>query len=188
MVDDEGEQSSMFDYDREFARATIMFNEGRGLSLRDIQTLLDILNAAKQSSSELTFKTVAEYKAFVDKLLSEADDGWMQQLITIDHNDIPEMGTLSVSALFHYKDILKFTIGEFANSEYEDGFVLQAKVKTQDGRRVFTHPSNADAWIHLQNKLPKHAAIAALQLYSDKSLVNNKGRSVHPVKCTTVPK
>jgi hypothetical protein len=180
-----GSMMAAFDFDREFAKATKSFNDGRGLSLKDTQTLLDMMNVANKNNAQLSYTTVDQYKCYVENLVLSADDGWCVKVLSVDKNDYPELGDISVSAPFHHRDIVKYLVSEFGNRKYKNHFTLRGYEDIQpSGKRVYSHPHTADAWLHLQSLIPPHAVLAALQMYSDKSLVNDKGLHAHPVKCT----
>ncbi len=78
----------------------------------------------------------------------------------------------------------------FSNKEFEAGFVLNAEIKMVEDPvhglvRDYSEPQYAEAWQFWQSAERRRnpdAVIAPFQVYSDKAQVNNKLRSVHPVK------
>ncbi len=153
------------------------------MSMKDVQTLLDLFREATVAKSELSYTTICEFKKYRDNLLLSVDDGWTETLITIDSKDVAELGDMVITAPFNHRDMVKFLTSEFGNRNYKGRFVLRAYEDMRRGRRVYSYPYTCDAWLSLQSLLPEHAVIAGLQFYSDKTPVNMKNLSAHPVKC-----
>ncbi|GFH24250.1 uncharacterized protein HaLaN_22008, partial [Haematococcus lacustris] len=47
--------------------------------------------------------------------------------------------------------------------------------------RVFNGPHTGDVWLDYQDSLPPDGRVAAIQLYSDKTRLDNRGRQAHPI-------
>ena len=119
-------------------------------------------------------------------------DGWKATTVTIDRRKVPDLKPgVSFTLEIDYVD-LEWHLEHkwFGNPKYKPGFVLEATRKfvphpTKGLVRDFTEPQNAEAWLSWQESARSaqpQAVIAPFQLYSDKALVNNKLKSVHPVK------
>lgn len=173
-----------FDYSYELFKAFTTANQGQGLSEKDVQGILDVFREAKKKGSELEYETIDEYRKYRDRLRVCNEDGWRVQTIRVTNADVPGLNA-DVSAPFFHRDLLVWLRKMLQKFIDKDDFVLRAAVKTNmDGARIYNEPQYCDAWLHLQSLLPAHSIIAALQLYSDKSLVNMKNLSAHPIRAT----
>ncbi len=120
-------------------------------------------------------------------------DGWTTGVIDIDSKLVPDLDKkFKFSIEVDYVDLgWHLEHNWFSNPKYREGFVLEARRQfvrdPESGRSVrdYSEPHLAEAWNEWQDEERKdnpNAVIAPFQLYSDKALVNNKLRSVHPVK------
>ena len=125
---------------------------------------------------KVLFTTVDEKKRFVVDLV-DADENNIWQ-----HSTFEEQG---VEAELYHVDTAAWLAAEFGNPKYADGFTLRAAVRKVDGQRAWSCPADTDAWLGHQaavDVIANGAVVAALQLYSDKSLLSNKGTWVYPLK------
>ncbi len=120
-------------------------------------------------------------------------DGWRTGVIDVDKKLVPDLDKkFKFSIEVDYVDLgWHLEHNWFSNAKYKEGFVLDAKRQLVrdpvSGRSVrdYSEPHLAEAWNEWQEDQREetpNAVIAPFQLYSDKALVNNKLRSVHPVK------
>ena len=94
-----------------------------------------------------------------------------------------------MEATWRYWDALEFLASEFGNTAYQElapGPVVQ---RNSRGRRVFGELHTADLLHHLQQMMAQvfgrgqeELAIAALQFYSDRTLLNVKRQQAHPMR------
>lgn len=173
-----------FDYTYELFKAFTTANNGQGLSERDIQNILDVFREAKRVGGTLQYETLEEFKQYRDRMKECREGGWTVVDITVTERDLPGLDAV-VSAPFYHRDMilwLESILNKFVNKE---GFVLRASMAyDSENERLYNEPHACDAWLYLQSKIPESGIIAALQLYSDKSLVNMKNLSAHPIRAT----
>lgn len=187
-----------FDFGFEIAKWATLAVQRRGLPDKDVQTLLDIINKAKEINKldTLPYDSLTSFKQYRKSLSfkDNEDEGWNVIRIEVTSEHVEGLEE-PFSANFYFRDVLKWLTTEFSNAEYKntgdgESFVLEAKeVVNAAGKRVYNKPEQCDAWIDLQRQLRrtkefKDAVIAALQLYSDKTLLNRKGLQCHSVKIT----
>lgn len=103
--------------------------------------------------------------------------------------DVPELGEMEVEAVFRHKDMVDYLVVEFSRAEYATpGFVLQPVITCNaHGERVYDGPETAQLWHYVEQREQRRhnradITLAALQLYSDKTLLNMKGLHAHPVR------
>ncbi len=119
-------------------------------------------------------------------------NGWRTAEIAIGPKEVPELKKgQRFDIEVDYVD-LEWHLEHkwFSNPAFKDGFVLNAETKMVNDPvhgpvRDFSEPHYADAWQFWQSSERRRnpdAVIAPFQVYSDKAQVNNKLRSVHPVK------
>jgi hypothetical protein len=194
-----------FDFSFEITKHLTLCNQGRGMPDKDIQGFIDVYNIARQHDPNmppLEFKTLGEFIKYRQGFVIADEGGMKTIMIDITEEDVPGLSS-PLQFPFAMKDIVTWLEEEFRRPEYKvevEGFRTQytsslimnaAPVYKEmpDGsrQRVITTPETADTWIQLQDKLRMHSVsregcVAAVQLYSDKTLVNHKGMSCHPVK------
>ena len=132
------------------------------------------------SSLQVPRKVIGLQRVLEDVVAKEGDSGWTETSL--------QVGTVKMS--FFSKDTALWLQQQFGDPKHCDGFVLRAEQQYRDGKRVFCGPEVCDAWLEQQATLPAEAVVAALQLHSDKTVVDHKGRAVWPVKAVllNVPK
>ncbi|KAJ9533507.1 hypothetical protein QJQ45_026546, partial [Haematococcus lacustris] len=122
--------------------------------------------------------SLAKYRAFKADLLHSSEDGWIKSMVTVP--GVPGYtGTVKVE--FHHVNLATWLAGEFSNEDYIDNFVLLPREQWREGNRVFDGPHTGDVWLDHQESLPPNGRVAAIQLYSDKTRLDNRGRQAHPI-------
>ena len=179
-----------FDVSFEFCKIFTLSNQGRGLPDKDIESVLDVLVHMKKNSipMDLVYESLSQFKEY-RKVFGNEVDGLKVVDIIITESDVKGLGDVVVQRPFYMKDMGRWLELEFADKTQKDTFILDASPRFVGTKRVFNAPHECDAWLELQHMLRSRpgndkAVIAALQLYSDKTLVNRKGLDVHPVKAT----
>ena len=183
-------EDSSFNFSTELVKLFETCLGDRGLPDKDKETFIDLFNkAARLGCTTLEYKNLQEYKTYREALTDETSGPkWKVQNITVSKDDVPQLGDIVMSAKFFLKDTEDWLRGEFDNPTYKDNFVMEAKeYHNEDGERCFNTPEQCDAWLYqqkaLRELLPHHdPVVAAIQLYSDKTLLNRKGLNCHPVK------
>lgn len=184
----EAEQGESFDLSFEFMKACISSCGNVGMSDKDVQMFLDMFQHAVKHNvrlDSLQYKTLTEYKAYVKKTLEESVDGWRKVNITVPAGTYP--GQLAdYTQPFHYRDPVEWLSRAWAGASPSE-FTMDADLAyNEQGERIYNAPHQCDTWITLQNELREHVnpngVIAALQLYSDKTLINRKNLSAHPIR------
>ena len=125
---------------------------------------------------QVLFRTVDEKKRFVLDLVAGDEDNIWQQ------TTFEEQG---IKAELYHVDTAQWLAAEFGDAKYAEGFTLRAAVRTVNGERAWSCPADSDVWLGHQAEvdvIAEGAVVAAIQLYSDKSLLSNKGTSVYPLK------
>ena len=203
-------QQTSIDLSFEMCKLFTLCNQGRGLPDKDIQSFIDTWNVGKASDpsgyQELDYKTLGEFKKYRQGFVLDSEPGAMKTVvIDITEEDVPGLSS-PLQFPFAMKDMRAWLEEEFERAEYKEevegshpvtyksGLCMEAapvyRAKEDGSRqRVITTPDTADVWIKLQAKLRQQpmrndAFIAAVQLYSDKTLVNHKGMTCHPVKAS----
>ena len=130
---------------------------------------------------QILFRTVRDKLKWEAALVSgDADNTWTSSEFTITEFGLP------VHIRFDHVDTAHWLDVEFSKKEYSEDFTLWAGVETAvvDGirQRVISKPANATRWISHQASIPGGSVVAALQFYSDKTLINNKGAAAHPLR------
>ena len=180
MLDDGNE----FDYTYEMFKAFTTANNGQVLSDRDIQNILDVFREAKRQGGTLEFETLEEFKHYRDKIKECKEGGWRVVDICVTENDVSGLDAV-ISAPFYHKNMIVWLGNILRNNVDKEEFVCRASVAYDtENARLYNEPHNCDAWLQLQSNIPESSFIAALQLYSDKSLVNMKNLSSHPIRAT----
>lgn len=177
-----------FDLSFEFMKACVSSCGNVGMSDKDVQMFLDMFqHAVKHNATldSLEYSTLNEYKAYVKKCLDESDDGWRKIDITVPAGTYPGQDS-DYTQPFHYRDPVDWLCMAWGSAS-PDCFTLDADCAyNEQGERIYNEPHQCDTWINMQNELRAHVnangVIAALQLYSDKTLINRKGLSAHPIR------
>lgn len=184
--------TTTFDFSRQLL---ILFETclgDRGLPDKAVETFLDIYNVAMEKGCfTLEYKNLQQYK---DYRASLSDDGsWKVETIKVTKDEVPELGDEEMSAKFFYKDTEDWLIEQYGNPSLKGVLVHEAsKSFNEHGERCYDTPEHGDAWLRqqeiLRSTLPVPdigpPVIAAIQLYSDKTLLNRKGLDCHPVKAS----
>jgi len=112
---------------------------------------------------------------------------WKSVVIQVTAEDVPGMPE-PYSCAFRFRDMNKWLVGEFKDNSYRGHFHTEGSVKLDaDGNRLFNVPHQCDAWLTQQSYVRStnpDGVVAAVQLFSDKTLVNRKNLSCHPIKAT----
>jgi hypothetical protein len=171
------------DFQLEMAAWAALSCKGKGMAISDLDNLMKIL--VNEFGEDLApFKNADALKAYQKNLVENSKDGWNCVNIIVKPNEVEGL-TEEVIVPFFFRDMNHFLSEEFSNEEYKGFFATKSgPVYNSRGDRVYNHPHNADAWIHLESNLPADHVIAALQVYSDKTLINSKGLSAHPIRAT----
>lgn len=82
---------------------------------------------------------------------------------------------------FWCRDLLSWLVDEYGDKDYANRFTVTAAKAYKDGDRYLERPHQANHWLHLQRE-HGNAAIAAIQAFTDATLVNGKGGKAHPVQ------
>lgn len=150
-------------------------------------------------------KSYANVYAIQEEILLNSEDGWKS--IDIDITDVEVPGLQEpFQVTFHYRDVRQVAMSIWNDPELKDHLVLrpaedwvetETPIDEEDMKqRVYGHPHRGDAWLHIQDLVEDHAAqihseqvalsavVAALQLYSDSTLLNVKGKPCHPIRMT----
>jgi hypothetical protein len=189
MDDEEDDNTNNFDLSFEFMKYCVTSSQGAGLSDKDVQALLDIFKQGQmngKSFADLEYSTLAEYKTYVAKNLNESNDGWMCTEITVAAGTFPGQKFAYTQPFFHM-DPVEWLKNEWQDPAHKEAFTVDAAYAyNSKGERIFNEPHQCDTWLAMQNVLRQdldpNGVIAALQLYSDKTLVNRKGLSCHPIR------
>jgi hypothetical protein len=173
----------------ELMKYFVSCNQGAGSSDKDIQAVLDLIQCAVKHDiglETLEYKTLNEYKAYISRSLEELDDGWKMASITIPAGTYHGQ-TVDYTQQFHYRDPVDWLATEWQSKDNKDAFTVDAGIAfNSQNERLYNEPHQCDMWITLQNDLRQYldpnGVIAALQFYSDKTVVNKKGLSCHPIR------
>ena len=122
---------------------------------------------------QIGFRTALQYEAFIQGL-AQADP-----LNTFTQTEIVVQG---IRVTFSHADTAHWLQAEFGCPAYSDGFVLRAAPRYHGAMRVFEEPHEGLAWVQAQQVLDAGSVVAAVQLYSDKTQLNMKQLSAHPIK------
>lgn len=125
---------------------------------------------------QVLFRTVDDKKKFVLDFVAEDENNTWRQ------STFQEQG---VEAELYHVDTAEWLAAEFGNPKYAQGFTLRATVRMVNGQRAWSCPADSDVWNGHQadvDVIANGAVVAAIRLYSDKSLLSNKGTSVYPLK------
>lgn len=130
---------------------------------------------------QILFKTVRDKLKWEAALISgDTDNTWITSEFSVTEFGQP------VHIRFDHVDTAHWLEVEFSKKEYSSDFTLWASVEEAivDGvrQRVISKPANANRWISHQASIEHGGVVAALQFYSDKTLINNKGASAHPLR------
>lgn len=137
-------------------------------------------------------RTADQVQQYADGIVV-GSGGWAQHSVTITPADVRNLSR-PISVSFWCRDTKRWLQEIIEQPELRGHFVAVAGAKWRGRgaarRRVFDGPHTADVWIKLQQllrgRLPaaqqSKAAIAALQLYSDKTLLTMKGLQAHPIR------
>ena len=107
-------------------------------------------------------------------LIEDDASGWLVKEFTHD--------LLAAPLKLYYRDSAQWLSRQYGLKKYQGHFATAADTKLNAAQqRVYSAPQNCDAWIELQ-KAHGGARIAAIQVFSDKTVVNFKGLSVWPCR------
>ena len=181
-----------FNYDLEFVKFLTECNQGRGMSHKDIQSLIDLIIHAQGKDAILTqFTSLYELLEYRSSLIEGDQSQWVDCTIEVTDSDVPGLKSSKYSTKFYYRDMRQWLLDEFANPEYNDNFALDAVIAEVGtgiyAQRVYNEPHQCEAWADMETAIRRRdrtGVVAALQLYSDKTLVNRKGLSCHPIRAT----
>ncbi|GMH44629.1 hypothetical protein BSKO_12581 [Bryopsis sp. KO-2023] len=169
----EDDDSKAVDWNMEFVRFVSAANEGKGLSKKDTISLIKFINHPDFSKEKFDIASFADVANIRDRLLANSGTEWTRHEISVGENDM--------SFKIELRDPKSWLIQEFEKG----GLVLHAQKQYVDGVRIYSDPSNSDAWIQSQ-ELPErvqvNGTIASIQIYSDKTVINRKGVSAYPMK------
>ena len=154
---------------------------------RCLRIMLLCLDTGVCANQQLLLAVMAAAGRRVEQCL---EGRWLEQQITVTPEDVPELGDMQPKAVLRYRDMTDFLRTQFSNPQYAQEFVLRPRRDhNEDGERVFSTPETGDVWNYAQALLDRRfcssavdPVIAALQLYSDKTLLNMKGLQAHPVR------
>lgn len=105
-----------------------------------------------------------------------AGEGWSREELSVELNGIVHTCSLWM------RDMAAYVRAQYGSRRRGAGFVVSSRPEEKDqpwGGAVWAEEEAA-----VRARLGAHAVIAALQLYSDATLVNFKNASVHPVYAT----
>ncbi|KAL4431240.1 hypothetical protein ABPG75_006496 [Micractinium tetrahymenae] len=174
---------------------TVKFARQANLSFSNTERLLALLElAARVGKPDL--QSAAAVNRYVDQLLLNSNDGWEEDTFTITSEHVPQLRDHRVNVRWFFRNSEQWLVSQCGNPAYDGSFVLRArKRRGPDGQRIIRDPHTADAWLEAQATLRerlqaagaseadiKAAVIAALQLTSDKTLLNVKGLQAYPVR------
>ena len=118
-------------------------------------------------------------KREADLIPGAADNTWTTTQFTITEFGEPVHIRSDHVDTKHWLDV------EFSKKKYSGDFTLWAAEETVvvDGvrQRVISQPANANRWISHQASIQLGGVVASLQFYSDKTQLNAKETSVHPI-------
>lgn len=139
-----------------------------------------------------TFKNTTEVAAFVK---AQGDgENWQETIIRVGPEDFPPGAPIKrdmkvFEETFHHADIMLWLASQYSQSP-SGLFATQFEQKLDAaGNRCFNEPHQCGRWEFLEAELRKEdpdGKIAALQAYSDKTLLNMKGATAHPIRCVLV--
>lgn len=122
---------------------------------------------------QVGYRTALQYEGFIQGLArADPSNTYMQTEIAVQ----------GIRVTFSHADTAQWLQAEFSRTAYSDGFVLRAAPKYDGAIRVFEEPHEGLAWLQAQQVLDAGAIVAAVQLYSDKTQLNMKQLSLHPIK------
>ncbi|GAX77802.1 hypothetical protein CEUSTIGMA_g5245.t1 [Chlamydomonas eustigma] len=197
--DDVDEQNLQADVDLEVWKFTTLCNNGMGLNGNDRLSLMalirKLIQASRDHNIETTLTTIAAHDSYNKEMLARKADGWKIEKIRITKEDVSQLGDTVITADFHHKDMVTFLKEQYGNKEYQGYFALQFKEeRTEGGDRCYDDVHNCELWEQIEKRVrrdhPNPVAtgrppmLAALQLYSDKTLLNMKGVNSHPIRAT----
>lgn len=177
-----------FDFTYEFTKALTLANSGRGLPEKDIQTLIDIFNKGKALGRlDLEYDSLTSFKKYRSQCTMTDDNGWVVKTIEVTDKDVPGLPKPYSANFFHVKTD-QWLAEEYGDEKNKEGFVVHASPRQdEDGNLIFNKPEESYAWIEAEIAIRQRpessdGVVAALQFYSDKSLLNRKGLQTHPIK------
>ena len=123
--------------------------------------------------AQVTMRSPADVRARMDSMAAnDLTNTWT----------VTQLSVMGITVNFHHVHTGEWLRYEYNNAAYKEGFVVRPAKLYVDGERRWTCPADSDAWVELQDDLGGAGVVAALQLYSDKSLLNMKGTSMYPLK------
>eukprot|EP00955_Chlamydomonas_euryale_P051651 354912-Chlamydomonas_euryale.AAC.2 len=141
----------------------------------------------------MTLESAQEVKRMSENKVKEAQDGWATSRVHIMPADLPTNGARKamekncpggVAFDLQHVNMLQFLKEEYGNKEYRGHFATHASRRyDKDGNVLFGGDVHeADTWTQMEEDLRRSsgnvdAVIAALQLYSDKTLLFMKGEA-----------
>ena len=132
-------------------------------------------------AAHILFKTVKDKLKWQGALVSaDSNNTWTTSEFTVTEFGAP------VHVSFDHVDTGHWLAVDFSKPEYKGHFTLWAEAEQAlvDCRlqRVINKPANANRWLAHQASIREGGVVAAVQIYSDKTLVNNKHAAAHPVR------
>jgi hypothetical protein len=203
--DNIGQQEDPLQYLREEAWSVIKSaHNGQGLSKHDSEAVLRLVQLGvdtfKETGECLDWTRMAQVDAMTKEVLANSGDGWCEATITIPSGTFPWLAAYApdgVTFAFEHKDMEAWLGVVYSDRNHKGHFAVEANMRfNQSNSRVYEHPWDGDLWIKYQYEArvffeqqyygldPGSVAIAAVQMYSDKTSVNHKGGSMHPVRAT----
>ncbi|GAX74319.1 hypothetical protein CEUSTIGMA_g1768.t1 [Chlamydomonas eustigma] len=154
-----------------------------------------LIQASRDHNIETTLTTIAAHDSYSKEMLARKADGWKTDKIRITKEDVSQLGDTVITADFHHKDMVTFLKEQYGNKECQGYFALQFKEeRTEGGDRCYDDVHNCELWEQIEKRVrrdhPNPVAtgrppmLAALQLYSDKTLLNMKGVNSHPIRAS----
>ena len=190
--------------DRSRPRGECSSSRYPGLSKHDSEAVLRLVQLGvdtfKETGECLDWTRMAQVDAMTKEVLANSGDGWCEATITIPSGTFPWLAAYApdgVTFAFEHKDMEAWLGVVYSDRNHKGHFAVEANMRfNQSNSRVYEHPWDGDLWIKYQYEArvffeqqyygldPGSVAIAAVQMYSDKTSVNHKGGSMHPVRAT----
>jgi len=132
-------------------------------------------------AAQILFRNVQDKLKWEGALVSaDGNNTWTTSEFTVTEFGVP------VHVSFDHVDTGHWLAVEFSKQEYSGKFTLWAVAEQAlvDNilQRIINKPANANRWLAHQASIPEGGVKAAVQFYSDKTLVNNKHAAAHPVR------
>jgi len=149
----------------------------------------------------MTVTTASELRKRQDEILLPNEEGWKEEIITVSPDEVRGLQEPE-EFLFLYRDVQKVMADMISDPQLFGRLVLRGrekwvKINTPVGGqdiikevRIYDEPHHCDAFLTAQEAVlklspqPLHSVVAAMQLYSDKTVITFRGHSLHPVRFT----